>query len=152
MTCLWMHHTTLHDKAAYKIVDLYHNVNLLDDPFLVGFRFRFHFRVHFRFRFRPFQLNPLALSQRPLLLTMPTIFHRLLGVRYSERSEVSTRARKLFCMASGRIFRVRLNFLSYSLRRFRPRRHVLLSQKLWPPSRWSCKAYKLLFGWTVLTG
>ena len=35
-----------HDKAAYKIVDLYHNMNLLDDPFLV--------------RFRPFPLNPLA--------------------------------------------------------------------------------------------
>ena len=64
-------------------------------------------------------------------------------MRNSERSEVSTRARKLFRMASGRIFRVRLNFLSYSLRRLRPRRHVLLSQKLWPPSRWSCKAYKL---------
>ena len=62
---------------------------------------------------------------------------------YSERSEVSTRARELFRMASGRIFRVRLNFISYSLRRLRPRRHVLLSQKLWPPSRWSCKAYKL---------
>ena len=46
-------------------------------------------------------------------------------------------------MASGRIFHVRLNFLSYSLRRLRPRRHVLLGQKLWPPSRWSCKAYKL---------
>ena len=61
---------------------------------------------------------------------------------FSERSEVSTRARKLFRMASGRILRVRLNFLSYSLRRLRPPRHVLLSQKLWPPSRWSCKAYK----------
>ena len=61
----------------------------------------------------------------------------------SERSEVSTRARELFRMASGRIFRVRLNFLSHSLRRLRPPRHVLLSQKLWPPSRWSCKAYKL---------
>ena len=46
-------------------------------------------------------------------------------------------------MASWPIFRVRLNFLSYSLRRLRPRRHVLLSQKLWAPSRWSCKAYKL---------
>ena len=46
-------------------------------------------------------------------------------------------------MASWRIFRVRLNFLSYSLRRHRPRRNVLLSRKLWPPSRWSCKAYKL---------
>ena len=62
---------------------------------------------------------------------------------YSERSEVSTRARESFRMASGRIFRVRQNFLSYSLRRLRPRRHVLLSHKLWPPSRWSCKAYKL---------
>ena len=40
------------------------------------------------------------------------------------------------------VFCVRLNFLSYSLRRLRPPRHVLLSQKLWPPSRWSCKAYK----------
>ena len=48
-------------------------------------------------------------------------------------------------MASGRIFRVRLNFFSYSLQRLRPRRHVLLSQKLWAPSRWSCKAYKLPF-------
>ena len=38
---------------------------------------------------------------------------------------------------------MRLNFLSHSLRRLRLRRHVLLSQKLWPPSRWSCKAYKL---------
>ena len=46
-------------------------------------------------------------------------------------------------MASWPIFRVRLNFLSYSLRRLRPRRHVLLSRKLWAPSRWSCKAYKL---------
>ena len=46
-------------------------------------------------------------------------------------------------MASGRISRVRLNFLSHSLRRLRPRRHVLPSQKLWAPSRWSCKAYKL---------
>ena len=46
-------------------------------------------------------------------------------------------------MASGRIFRVRLNFLSYSLRRLRPRRQVFLSHKLWPPSGWSCKAYKL---------
>ena len=46
-------------------------------------------------------------------------------------------------MASGRIFRMCLNFLSYSLRQLRPRRHVSLSQKLWPPSRWSCKAYKL---------
>ena len=37
-----MHHTTLHDKAAYKIVDLYHNVNLLYDPFLfVSFPFSF---------------------------------------------------------------------------------------------------------------
>ena len=60
VTYLWMHHTTLRDKAAYKIVDLYHNVNLLDDPFLVRFRFRFRFRVRFRFRFRPFPLNPLA--------------------------------------------------------------------------------------------
>ena len=58
----------------------------------------------------------------------------------SERSEV---ARESFRMASGRIFRVRLNFLSYSLRRLRPRRHVFLGQKLCPPSRWSCKAYKL---------
>ena len=41
------------------------------------------------------------------------------------------------------LFRVRLNFLSYSLRRLRPRRHMLLSRKLWAPSRWSCKAYKL---------
>ena len=56
---------------------------------------------------------------------------------------LSERARESFHMASGCIFRVRLNFLSYSLRRFRPRRHVLLSQKLWPPSRWLCKAYKL---------
>ena len=55
VTCLWMHHTTLHDKAAYKIVDLYHNVNLLDDPFLVRFRFRF--------RFCPFPLNPLVRFQ-----------------------------------------------------------------------------------------
>ena len=62
---------------------------------------------------------------------------------FSERSEVSTRARESFRVASGRIFRVRLNFLSYSLPRLRPRRHVLPSQKLWPPSRWSCKAYKL---------
>ena len=61
----------------------------------------------------------------------------------SERSEVSTRAQESFRMASWRIFRVRLNFLSYSLRRLRPRRHVLLSRKLWAPSRWSCKAYKL---------
>ena len=45
-------------------------------------------------------------------------------------------------MASGRISRVRLNFLSYSLRRFRPRPRVLLRRKLWAPSRWSCKAYK----------
>ena len=64
-------------------------------------------------------------------------------INNSERSEVSTRARESFRMASGRIFRVRQNFLSYSLRRLRPRRHVLLSHKLWPPSRWSCKAYKL---------
>ena len=62
VTYLWMHHTTLRDKAAYKIVDLYHNANLLDDPFLVRFRFRFRFRVRFRFRFRPFPLNPLALN------------------------------------------------------------------------------------------
>ena len=62
---------------------------------------------------------------------------------HSERSEVSTRARESFRMASWPIFRVRLNFLSYSLRRLRPRRHVLLSRKLWAPSRWSCKAYKL---------
>ena len=34
-------------------------------------------------------------------------------------------------------------YLIYSLWRLRPRRHVLLGQKLWPPSRWSCKAYKL---------
>ena len=64
---------------------------------------------------------------------------------YSERSEVSTQARESFRMASGRIFRVRQNFLSYSLQRLRPRArcHVLLIHKLWPPSRWSCKAYKL---------
>ena len=70
--------------------------------------------------------------------------YRYTGNLYnSERSEVSTRARESFRMASGRIFRVRLNFLSHSLRRLRLRRHVLLSRKLWPPSRWSCKAYKL---------
>ena len=62
---------------------------------------------------------------------------------YSERSEVSTRARESFRMASWRIFCVCLNFLSYSLRRLRPHRHMLLSRKLWAPSRWSCKAYKL---------
>ena len=50
VTSLWMHHTTLHDRVAYKVVDLYHNVNLLDNPFL----------VRFRFSFRPFPLNPLA--------------------------------------------------------------------------------------------
>ena len=61
----------------------------------------------------------------------------------SKRSEVSTQAWELFRMASGRIFCVRLNFLSYSLRWLTPRHHVLLSLKLWPPSRWSCKAYKL---------
>ena len=48
-----------------------------------------------------------------------------------------------FHMASWPIFRVRLNFLSYCLRRLRPRRHMLLSRKLWAPSKWSCKAYKL---------
>ena len=46
-------------------------------------------------------------------------------------------------MASGRISRVRLNFLSCSLQRLRPRPRVLLRQRLWAPSRWSCKAYKL---------
>ena len=70
------------------------------------------------------------------------MFMYSLSVNYSERSEVSTRARESFRMASRRIFRVHLNCLSYSLQRFRPCRHVLLSQKLWPPSRWSCKAYK----------
>ena len=44
-------------------------------------------------------------------------------------------------MASGRISRVRLNFLSYSLQRLRPRPRVLLRQKLWAPTR--CEAYKL---------
>ena len=65
----------------------------------------------------------------------------------SERSEVSTRARESFRMASGHILRVRLNILSHSLRQLRPRRHVLLIPKLWPPSRWSCKAYKLYRVW-----
>ena len=80
----------------------------------------------------------------------------------SERSEVSTPGSRvvsygfwaylslasspgsLESLGTRLIFRVRQNFLSYSLRRLRPRRHVLLSHiKLWPPSRWSCKAYKL---------
>ena len=61
----------------------------------------------------------------------------------SKRSEVSAQARESFSMAFGRIFCVSLNFLFYSLQRLRPRHHVLLSQKLWAPSRWSCKAYKL---------
>ena len=46
-------------------------------------------------------------------------------------------------MASGHIFRVCLNILSYSLQQLRPHLQVLLCQKLWAPSRWSCKAYKL---------
>ena len=62
---------------------------------------------------------------------------------FRAKQGLSTRAQESFRMASGRIFRMRLNFLSYSFRRLRPHRHVLLSQKLWPPSRWSCKAYKL---------
>ena len=52
-----MHPTILHDKA-YKVVDLYHVCNFLDDHFL----FRFRFRV--RFHFRPFSLNPLARTSR----------------------------------------------------------------------------------------
>ena len=58
---------------------------------------------------------------------------------------IPSEARSLLGLEScfvWRIFCVRLNFLSYSLRRLRPRRHMLLSQK-WAPSRWSCKAYKL---------
>ena len=46
-------------------------------------------------------------------------------------------------MASGCIFCMHLNFLSDSLQQLRPCRHVILSQKLWAPSRWSCKAYRL---------
>ena len=46
-------------------------------------------------------------------------------------------------MVSGRMISraSKFSFLG-SLRRFRPRPRVLLRQKLWAPSRWSCKAYK----------
>ena len=62
---------------------------------------------------------------------------------------LSTRARESFRMALWRLFRVRQNFLSYSLRRLGPRRHVLLSQKCGLPQDGHAR---LRFGWTLLTG
>ena len=66
-----------------------------------------------------------------------------------KRSEISTRARELFRMASGRIFRARLNFLSYSLRRHRP--HVAESKTVASLKMIMQGRQTLLFGWTVLT-
>ena len=45
-----------------------------------------------------------------------TVTSKMYSMHNSERSEVSTRARESFRMASWPLFRLRLNFLSYSLR------------------------------------
>ena len=90
----------------------------------------------------------LASSPGPLSISQLLMLHAKSGDEATTTPLFPSEARSLLgleClrMASGHISRVRLNFLSYSLQRLRPRLRVILRQKLWAPSRWSCKAYKL---------